>query len=136
MNKKEIGKWLQFSANEILIFNTFVHNYLIDNNDKYDKFECYRLGVLCSDIPYQMKVLKSRISGDKNVDIENNDSFIDLILGYDGLIDYVVENFIKSFNSLDNIKKYEYMNSNLVSYFKNSDHVNLSLINDIEKVFQ
>lgn len=135
--KNEISKWLQFSDNEIGIFQNYFIDYIKENLELFDTEKIYYSGVLSTQIQHEMRVIKSRINGDKNNsdgDINYNNKFIELIQSLPKLVDFIISKFENDFNQLEESKRFDYLIRNKNSYFNLSKEIKQSLIKDFKKI--
>lgn len=137
-NKKyqEIGKFLVFSFHDLKAMPYFIHAYIIKNEDKLTKLQCYQLGIVGSEFTYQIAYLKSRISSGKSFtgNIKLNNDWIKVVCEYDHLIDFMIDKFITDFQKLDSHTQSLYILEDKYSYFNTSDEIKISLLNGIKKI--
>jgi hypothetical protein len=131
---EKIKKWLPFSDTEIGGFQIYVASYFHKNKEKLSKDECFLLASLASEIQYQMRILKGRIVGEQNINIVHNNKFINELEKFDGLIEFVINEFKKDFNNLSLKKQYEYLSHSKNSYFNKDEELITELENDINKL--
>jgi hypothetical protein len=137
MTTTEISKWLPFCDNEITSFQYHFETYLMKNEHLFDVHSGYKFAILASGCQYQMRVLKHRINGDyiSDSNIKLNDTWLNMVAEYDGLIDYVINEATIIYESLDNNQKVDYLvNINKYSYFNIDDKTKQNIINDIHKI--
>jgi hypothetical protein len=135
-NITRLGLWLQFSDDEIGVFQNYFIDYVKTYIETLDKIKIYQLAIFATETQYQMRILKSRILKQNKFkyEIDINNVWIDNILSYNNLIEFVVNKFIIEFNKMDLIKQYEYKKCNEYSYFNNTKTVNNKLKKDILKI--
>lgn len=112
-------KWLLFSDREIGIFQFIFREYLNENINHFTPTEAYNLALTGNDTQYQMRILKSRIGGEALMEdqIENNDTWIGVLLKFNGLTEFVFNKFVDKFNNQSIDKQYTYKQEVLYSYF-------------------
>lgn len=129
-----ITEWLVFNDKEIGTFQYLFQNYMIENEKKLTKFQCYQLAILASETQYQIRILKERILKFIKKDTQN-DNYIKLINSFPNLIDFIANSFVQKFDKMDKSKKFLYMKENETSYFNLSDQMALKLRRDICNIY-
>lgn len=131
---KNIREWMPFSDQEISIFQHYFMDYFLENESKLSKKDVYKLACLANETQYQIRLLKARISGDGNVDIENNDRYIKILISFDGIIDFVKDKMIDGFKNTSDKNKFKLINE-YYSYFTASDAIKDSIKQDFDNYF-
>ena len=129
-----ITEWLVFNDKEIGTFQYLFQNYMIENEKKLTKFQCYQLAILASETQSQIRILKERILKFIKKDTQN-DNYIKLINSFPNLIDFIANSFVQKFDKMDKSKKFLYMKENETSYFNLSDQMALKLRRDICNIY-
>lgn len=129
-----LREWMPFSDQEISIFQYYFMDYFLEREDKLSKKDVYRLACLANETQYQMRILKSRISGNKNLDEESNNRYIRILLSFEGLIPFVKNKILSGFENTSLENKYSLLNEKY-SYFITSEEVKESIKNDFDKYF-
>ena len=129
-----LREWMPFSDQEISIFQHYIMDYFLENEEKLSKKDVYILACCANETQYQMRLLKSRISGEKNVDENNNNRYIKILLSFDGLIEFVRDKMILGFENTSVENKYKLMNE-YYSYFTASDAIKDSIKQDFDLYF-
>jgi len=129
-----ITEWLVFNDKEIGTFQYLFQNYMIENEKKLTKFQCYQLAILASETQYQIRILKERILNFIKKDTQN-DNYIKLINSFPNLIDFIANSFVQKFDKMDKSKKFLYMKENETSYFNLSEQMALELRRDICNIY-
>ena len=71
-----LREWMPFSDQEISIFQHYFMDYFLENERKLSKKDVYKSACLANETQYQIRLLRARISGDKNIDEVSNNRFI------------------------------------------------------------
>ena len=125
---------MPFSDQEISIFQYYFMDYFLENESKLSKKDVYKLACLANETQYQIRLLKARISGDGNIDEVSNNSFIKILMSFDGLIEFVRDKMILGFEKTSFENKYKLINEHY-SYFTASDVVKDSIKQDFDLYF-
>ena len=129
-----LREWMPFSDQEISIFQYYFMDYFLENESKLSKKDVYKLACLANETQYQIRLLKARISGDGNIDEVSNNSFIKILMSFDGLIEFVRDKMILGFEKTSFENKYKLINEHY-SYFTASDVVKDSIKQDFDLYF-
>ena len=129
-----LREWMPFSDQEISIFQYYFMDYFLENESKLSKKDVYKLACLANETQYQIRLLKARISGDGNIDEVSNNSFIKILISFDGLIEFVRDKMILGFEKTSFENKYKLINEHY-SYFTASDVVKDSIKQDFDLYF-
>ena len=129
-----LREWMPFSDQEISIFQHYFMDYFLENEEKISKKDVYILACCANETQYQMRLLKARISGDGNVDEKNNNGYLNILLSFDGLIDFVKNKIVEDFENTSVENKYKLINEHY-SYFTASDVVKDSIKQDFDLYF-
>ena len=129
-----LREWMPFSDQEISIFQYYFMDYFLDNEKNLSKKDIYKLACLANETQYQIRLLKARISGDKNIDELSNNRFIKILMSFDGLIEFVRDKMILVFENTSFENKYKLMNE-YYSYFTASDSIKDSIKQDFDLYF-
>lgn len=129
-----LREWMPFSDQEVSIFQHYFTDYILENKSKLSKKDAYKLECLANETQYQIRLLKARISGGRNVDIDSNNRFITMLLSYDGLIEFVRDKMILGFENTSHKKKYKLIN-HYYSYFTASEAIKDSIKQDFDLYF-
>lgn len=129
-----LREWMTFSDQEISIFQYYIMEYFLENENKLSKKEVYKLASLASDIQYNIRLLKARISGKEKIDEVSNNHFITMLMSFDGLIEFVRDKMILEFEKTTPENKYIIMNKEY-SYFTASDTIKDSIKQDFDLYF-
>lgn len=129
-----LREWMPFSDQEISIFQYYIMEYFLENENKLSKKEVYKLASLASDIQYNIRLLKARISGKEKIDEVSNNHFITMLMSFDGLIEFVRDKMILEFEKTTPENKYIIMNKEY-SYFTASDTIKDSIKQDFDLYF-
>lgn len=131
---KDIRKWLQFSDNEISCFQFYFRDYLLEHVVSLSNVQAYQLAILGCETQFNMRIIKARINGESNVNIDTNNEYIRQIAMFDGLVDFVINKYVEDYNRMDIHKQYEYCLENKQSYFNISDKIKKSLMKDFDSL--
>jgi len=131
---KNIREWIPFSDQEISIFQYYIMDYFLENEERLSKKDVYKLACLANETQYQMRLLKSRISGDGRVDEQDNNRYIKILISFDGLIEFVKDKMIEGFKNTSDKNKYHLLNE-YYSYFTSSEQVKDSIKQDFDIYF-
>lgn len=129
-----LREWMPFSDQEISIFQHYIMDYFLENEEKLSKKDVYILACCANETQYQMRLLKSRISGNGNVEEKNNNRYLKILLSFDGLIDFVKNKMIDGFKTTSDKNKYQLMNK-YYSFFTASDAIKDSIKQDFDLYF-
>lgn len=129
-----LREWMPFSDKEISIFQHYFTDYFLENESKLSKKNVYKLACLANETQYQIRLLKARISGDKNIDEVSNNRFIKILISFDGLIEFVRDKMIEGFKTTSDKNKHKLMNE-YYSYFTASDAIKDSIKQDFDLYF-
>ena len=129
-----LREWMPFSDQETSIFQHYFMDYFLENESKLSKKNVYKLACLANETQYQIRLLKARISGDKNIDEVSNNRFIKILISFDGLIEFVRDKMIEGFKTTSDKNKHKLMNE-YYSYFTASDAIKDSIKQDFDLYF-
>jgi hypothetical protein len=129
-----LREWMPFSDQEISIFQHYIMDYFLENEDSISKKDVYILACMAGETQYQMRLLKSRISGDGNIDEKNNNRYIKILFSFDGLIEFVKSKMIEGFKTTSYKNKHQLMNE-YYSYFTASKAIKDSIKQDFDLYF-
>lgn len=129
-----LREWMPFSDKEISIFQHYFTDYFLENESKLSKKNVYKLACLANETQYQIRLLKARISGDKNIDEVSNNRFIKILMSFEGIIEFVRDKMISGFENTSIENKYKLMNEHY-SYFTASDAIKDSIKQDFDLYF-
>jgi hypothetical protein len=129
-----LREWMPFSGQEISIFNHYFTDYFLENESKLSKKDVYKLACLANETQYQIRLLKARISGDKNIDEVSNNRFIKILISFDGLIEFVRDKIILGFENTSVENKYKVIKE-YYSYFTASEVIKDSIKQDFDLYF-
>lgn len=130
-----IKEWLPFSDDEISIFQFYFFDYMKENEEKISKSNCYLLACLANETQYQMRLLKARINGDRNIDVKSNNKWIVSILSFDNLVDFILKKIVIEYEKSTLEKQYE-LSKKQYSYFTTSDETKQKIKDDLSLVFK
>lgn len=136
-NKKDIlilREWMPFSDQEISIFQYFFMDYFLENEDNLSKKDVYILACLSNETQYQIRLLKARISGDGKIDEVSNNRFIEKLISFNGLIDFIKNKMISSYEKTSMENKYNFTKEHY-SYFTANESVKESIKKDFDLYF-
>ncbi len=116
-------QWLFFCDREISIFQFLFLEYLNEDPDHFTPREAYDLALIGTDTQRQMRVLKQRVNGEaiREDEIETNNTWVTMLLRYNGLTEFIITKFIEKFEKQSDLKKYDYVNEVQYSYFSLKD---------------
>lgn len=130
-----LREWMPFSDKEISMFQLFFVDYFLENENNLSKKDVYKLGCLSQEVQYQIRLLKARISGDTNIDEQSNNRFIEMLMSFDGLIEFVRDKIIESFDNTSIDNRYEIIQQPY-SYFAASDEIRERIKEDFDNYFK
>lgn len=125
-----LREWVVFSDQEISVFQYYFMDYFLENENKLSKRDVYMLACLANETQYQLRLLKSRISGDGYIDEESNDRYIKNICSFKDLFGYVKNKMVVGYEKTSYENKFE-LSIQPYSYFSATE----SLKDDIKKEF-
>lgn len=129
-----LREWMPFSDQEISIFQCYFIDYFLENESKLSKIDVYKLACLANETQFQIRLLKARISGDKNIDEVSNNRFIEILISFDGLIKFIMDKMILGFEKTSIENKYKLINEHY-SYFTASEAIKNSIKQDFDLYF-
>ncbi len=129
-----LREWMPFSDQEISIFQHYFMDYFLENESKLSKKDVYKLACLANETQHQIRLLKARISGEKNIDEISNNRFIKILMSFDGIIEFVRDKMILGFENTSIENKYKLMNEHY-SYFTTSNAIKDSIKQDFDLYF-
>ncbi len=135
-NILRIAKILPYSDKEIGILQDFFLDWCELNSKELTKKDFYIIAIVSTQLQYNIRILKARINGDDNYDIESNNKFLEYVSNLNGLIEFVLEKLNKSFNSMSLEKQFNYLQETYYSYFNADDKIINEIINEGEKFLE
>ena len=129
-----LREWMPFSDQEISIFQHYFMDYFLENEDKLSKKDIYKLACLGNETQYQIRLLKARISGEKNVDEKSNNRFIKILMSFDGLVKFVKNKIIEDYENTSFENKFE-LTKYPYSYFSATEAIKDSIKQDFDLYF-
>ena len=135
-NILRIAKILPYSDKEIGILQDFFLDWCELNSKELTKKDFYIIAIVSTQLQYNIRILKARINGDDNYDIESNNKFLEYVSNLNGLIEFVLEKLNKSFNSISLEKQFNYLQETYYSYFNADDKIINEIINEGEKFLE
>ena len=129
-----LREWMPFSDQEISIFQHYFMDYFLENEDKLSKKDIYKLACLGNETQYQIRLLKARISGEKNIDEVSNNRFIKILMSFDGLVKFVKNKIIEDYENTSFENKFE-LTKYPYSYFSTTEAIKDSIKQDFDLYF-
>lgn len=98
-----IANFLIFPDQEVASIAPFFIDWVNENKDNLTVMDGLKIGLSCSEFQYNMRVLRSRVSGDKKLGrgvIDINNKHIDIIESYPEMIKFSLEKYDEMISKL------------------------------------
>jgi len=132
-----ISNFLIFPDQEAASVGPFFIDWVKENEDNLTVMDGLKIGLACSEFQYNMRVLRSRINGDKKLGrgvVDLNNKHIDIIESYPEMIKFALEKYQEMISMMPIEVKFGNMHNFITPSYSFTEEVKQEFRDSIRKI--